>query len=142
MNDTSSICRNQYDAIWTARYKELIAYKDKWSNTLVATSYPVLGVWVGTQRKQYRLKTKGKYSHMTDERMKLLNEIGFVWEVNTWNEKFEELKHFRMQYGHFLVPTGKCSNVMCPRVSLLILLQYSRLILILTHATYISIRND
>ncbi len=97
---------NQYDAIWTARYRELVAYKEKHGNTQVPTSYPALGVWVGTQRKQYRLKTKGKYSHMTDERMAMLNDIGFVWEVNNWMEKFLELKQFHSETGHFLVPTG------------------------------------
>jgi hypothetical protein len=101
-----TLIRNQYDAIWTARYRELLEYKETYGHTQVPTSYPILGVWVGTQRKQYRLKQRGKYSHMTDERMAMLNSMGFVWEINSWNEKFEELKLFHNQHGHFLVPTG------------------------------------
>jgi len=108
---------NQYDAIWTARYRELVDYREKNGNTQVPTSFPVLGVWVGTQRKQYRLKQKGKYSHMTDERMAMLNSIGFVWEVNTWNEKFEELKQFHAEHGHFLVPTEFPNKQLRPWIS-------------------------
>jgi len=99
--------RNQYDAVWTSRYQELVTYKEKNGHTQVPSSYPVLGVWVGTQRKQFRLKLKGNYSHMTDDRIEMLNNIDFVWEVNTWVERFEELKQFHAQHGHFLVPTGK-----------------------------------
>ena len=44
---------------------------------------------------------------MTDDRIKKLNEIGFIWEVNTWNERFEELRQFYNTYGHFVVPAGK-----------------------------------
>jgi len=47
---------------------------------------------------------------MTDERIAMLNKVGFVWEVNIWNERFEELKQFHTQFGHFLVPAGKCST--------------------------------
>jgi len=45
---------------------------------------------------------------MTDERIEMLNKVGFVWEVNIWNERFEELKQFHAQFDHFLVPAGKC----------------------------------
>jgi len=54
-----------------------------------------LGVWVGTQREQYRLRQKGRYSHMSDERIAMLTKVGFVWEVNIWNERFEKLKQFQ-----------------------------------------------
>jgi len=108
---------NQYDAIWTARYRELLEYKETYGHTQVPTSYPILGVWVGTQRKQYRLKQRGKYSHMTDERMAMLNSMGFVWEINSWNEKFEELKLFHNQHGHFLVPTEFPNKQLRPWIS-------------------------
>jgi hypothetical protein len=62
---------------------------------------------------------------MTDERMAMLNSIGFVWEVNTWNEKFEELKQFHSEHGHFLVPTGT-SKIIC--VLSLIIVHYPCLI--------------
>ncbi len=97
---------NQYDAVWIARFQELKKYKEANGHILVPSSYPILGVWVGTQRKQYRLLKRGKISHMTDARAEMLNSIGFVWEVNTWVNRFEELKTFKESTGHFLVPTG------------------------------------
>jgi hypothetical protein len=50
---------------------------------------PELGVWVGTQRTQYRLYTKAKESgeaalgtsSMNEDRIAQLEEIGFVWAI-------------------------------------------------------------
>lgn len=82
-------------------------FTQKHGHARVPINSKSLGVWVGTQRKQYRLKQKGKHSHMTDERIEMLNKVGFVWEVNIWNERFEELKQFHAEFDHFLVPAGK-----------------------------------
>jgi hypothetical protein len=30
-----------------------------------------------------------------------------MWQINTWNERFDELKEFYAEYGHFSVPSGK-----------------------------------
>jgi len=99
--------RNQYDAIWTTKYRALVEFTETHGHARVPINDRALGVWVGTQRKQYRLRQKGKHSHMTDDRVTMLKHVGFVWEVNIWNERFEELKQFHVQYGHFLVPAGK-----------------------------------
>jgi len=98
---------NQYDATWTNRYEELIMYKNKNDHTQVPASYPNLGVWVGTQRKQYHLMQQGKQSHMTPERIELLNKINFTWKINVWNERYQELKAFKENNKKFSVPTTK-----------------------------------
>ena len=95
---------HQYDATWSDRYQELIAFKREHGHTQVPTVHSNLGVWVGTQRKQYTLLQQNKPSHMTTERMQLLNDIGFLWKVNAWDVRFEELKSFREVYGHFQIP--------------------------------------
>lgn len=38
--------------------------------------------WVGKQRRDYKLRRCGISCRLTDERYKLLNDIGFVWEVS------------------------------------------------------------
>ena len=38
-----------------------------------------LGTWVATQRAQYRLFQEGKHSNICDERVKMLESIGFQW---------------------------------------------------------------
>lgn len=90
-----------------ARYLELVDFKEKNGHARVPSNDKNLGVWVGTQRKQYRLKQKGLPSHMTDERIEMLDKIGFIWEVNTWNDRYDELKEFYEENGHFSVPSGK-----------------------------------
>jgi len=106
-----------YDAVWTARYRELEKYKDENGHTLVPTSFPVMGVWVGTQRKQYRLLQRGKASHMTNARVEMLNKIDFIWEVNTWIDRFQEIKAFKEQEGHLLVPTEYHNKQLRPWIS-------------------------
>jgi len=108
---------HQYNATWTDRYRELVEFREKHGHTIVPTSNSNLGVWVGTQRKQYRLMQQGKPSHMTTERMEMLNEIDFVWHVNTWNERFEELKVFKESHGNFLVPTEHQNKQLRPWIT-------------------------
>ncbi len=60
---------------------------------------------------------QGKPSHMTVERVEMLNQIDFVWHVNTWNERYEELKAFKDQFGHFLVPTDYQNKQLRPWIT-------------------------
>lgn len=75
---------------------------------------PKLGNWVSTQRYFYR---KGRLSA---ERIKALNEMGFVWTINPhaalgqtadifgdrWQTMLGELRSFREKFGHCRVPSG------------------------------------
>jgi Helicase associated domain len=75
---------------------------------------PRLGRWVHTQRHQRRLQLKGKKHCMTDERVQLLNDLEFSWEVKpslerpraTWQQRLDELKNFLAEHGNFHVPAG------------------------------------
>eukprot|EP00804_Cyclotella_cryptica_P016056 CCRYP_004190-RA/>CCRYP_004190-RA protein AED:0.29 eAED:0.29 QI:0/0.5/0.33/1/0/0/3/288/109 len=65
-------------AIWDDRFKQLIEYKNKNVNCLVPAQYdqnPALGRWVGSQCKLY------KNGQMKEERVKQLQEIGFIWSA-------------------------------------------------------------
>ena len=69
---------------WDDRYDELDVYKNKHGNCLVPHHYPdnkALGKWVDKQRTQYRLRREGKQTPLTEDRIKLLDEVGFVWSV-------------------------------------------------------------
>lgn len=63
-----------------------------------------LGAWVKRQQVQYTLFSKGK-SDLTEERVRLLNDLGFVWSrrSNTWNENFQRLSKWKETHGtcHF-----------------------------------------
>jgi len=69
---------------WMRKFEELMEYKEKHGNCLVPKNYkgnPKLGRWVGTQRAWYHDTKKGKTTLMTEERQRILEEIGFLWKV-------------------------------------------------------------
>ena len=77
-------------------------------NTLVPHAQSGLGAWVKRQTVQYTLYNRGDgtKSDLTEERVRLLNELGFVWSrrTNTWNENFQRLVSFRRNNGHCHIP--------------------------------------
>ena len=77
---------------WQKRLKELKRYKTENGHCLVPQKYPSnqqLANWVKQQRTHYRFLQQGKYSSLTDERLFLLDSIGFVWKT----KKGEKHKH-------------------------------------------------
>lgn len=77
---------------WNLRLEELKDFKAKHGHCLVPSRYaesPELGVWVGTQRTQYRLYMKSKETGipvpgaaaMNEDRIAELNELGFAWAL-------------------------------------------------------------
>ena len=67
---------------WDERVAELKAYQNEHGDCLVPQSFnpnPPLGKWVGNQREDYRKRMQGKRSSMTDQRVRILEDIGFVW---------------------------------------------------------------
>ena len=74
---------------------------------------PSLGNWVMHQRTQYRYTKEGKKTIITEERIQLLDDLGFmVSKVNdiAWFKKYEELKQFKCDEGHCNVPFGFSKN--------------------------------
>jgi hypothetical protein len=49
---------------------------------------------------------------MIAERIRELDSVEFKWELNhlTWNERFEQLREFTVQFGHCLVPVKYSAN--------------------------------
>eukprot|EP00985_Skeletonema_marinoi_P012441 scaffold6003_cov126-Skeletonema_marinoi.AAC.1 len=101
------------------RLAELKAFKEEHGHTNVPSVYPTnpqLGNWVKEQRTQYRLKKEGKQSSMTNERIRELEAIGFVWVLQAkgpqvkWEERFAELKAFEKEHGHTNVPSVYPTN--------------------------------
>lgn len=43
---------------------------------------------------------------MTDERIMMLEKVGFVWNATPedWGARYEELKRYHQKHGHCLVP--------------------------------------
>lgn len=94
---------------WKERFHELLEYRKIHGHCSVPYKYPknpLLAGWVKRQRYQYSLMKKGKKSFITDKRIKILNDIGFVWNSQevSWQERFKELQEFRARYGHGFIP--------------------------------------
>ena len=91
---------------WVKRARELMKYRDENGGRCdVPMSSPSLGGWVGTQR------TLSK-SSMSAERINILDALGFVWNWDDlqWNKLLGELKEYKKEHGHCLVPNRYNDN--------------------------------
>lgn len=102
---------------WSERLKELLEYKAEYGDCLVPQKFvhnQQLGSWVNKQRVEYKLMQEGKRSSMTQERVEILERVGFVWSKNlsqpSWDNKFRELLEYKEIHGDCLVPTKFSSN--------------------------------
>ena len=71
-----------------------------------------LARWVKRQRYQYKLMIDGHQSTMTEERVKLLEDIGFIWDSHaaTWEERLNELREYKRINGDCNVPSSYEKN--------------------------------
>lgn len=80
--DKVGFCWDTHEATWLERFKELQQFKEKHGTCIVPTTYnavPKLGTWVHHQRRQYKKFKEGQACHITEERIRALDSIGFVW---------------------------------------------------------------
>lgn len=67
---------------WMSWYQQLVEFRNKWDHCRVPRKYPGLGAWVQTQRTEYKYLQEGRTSRMTKERIKMLEDVEFEWNVN------------------------------------------------------------
>lgn len=107
---------------WSDRLQQLVDYKAQHGNLLIPIRYkhnPSLGKFVHNTREQYKLfhkKTPAGYKKkcsLTPERIRQLDDVGFAWttertkqQTKEWQARFQQLKRFKEEYGHCLVPHG------------------------------------
>eukprot|EP00339_Tiarina_fusa_P008798 CAMPEP_0117025770 /NCGR_PEP_ID=MMETSP0472-20121206/19007_1 /TAXON_ID=693140 ORGANISM="Tiarina fusus, Strain LIS" /NCGR_SAMPLE_ID=MMETSP0472 /ASSEMBLY_ACC=CAM_ASM_000603 /LENGTH=877 /DNA_ID=CAMNT_0004732585 /DNA_START=316 /DNA_END=2949 /DNA_ORIENTATION=- len=112
---------------WQKHYDELKAYKKEHGHCNVPARYAKnrrLGIWVSAQRQHFKIMNQmpdsakqRRSAPLTSERIGLLNELGFTWTIRSrdslgesWNQRLEDLKEFKAQHGHCLVPSRYPSN--------------------------------
>lgn len=99
--------RTKRGSRWAIRAREFMKYCDEHDGGCnIRQNNPSLGMWMSTQRKQYKYWTDGKYSNMTVNRVAILDLIGIVWDAPhaKWYGRLEELKEYRKKEGHCIVP--------------------------------------
>ncbi len=101
---------------WEQRIDQLKKYRQKHGHTRVPKSDPQLGVFVNRQRYEYSKYKSNRPSTMTEERLRDLQALDFVFVAGkkmdhvdfrnkkSWEQRFEELLQFRDSYGHVVVP--------------------------------------
>ena len=108
---------NQYDKSWCGYYQELLEFKKYYGHCNVPCKYEAnkqLGRWVDRQRQMYKHTKKG--CNISEERIELLEKIGFEWDRKRriaiksthydklWCGYYQELLEFKKYYGHCNVP--------------------------------------
>jgi hypothetical protein len=86
--DSIGFCWDTHEQIWGERLRELCSYRAVHGDCMVPTSYAKnakqgtskLATWVHHQRRQYKKFTEGKPCHITIERIRALEAIGFAWD--------------------------------------------------------------
>lgn len=94
---------------WENQYQNLVEYKAEHGDCIVPRGYllnPKLASWVAEQRKQYKLFHRNQDTSMTQDRILLLDEIGFVWNAQeaAWEKKLNALASFYKKYRTWKVP--------------------------------------
>ena len=106
---------NAQEAAWERHLTDLKGFKEEFGDCLVPLEhpkYPKLGLWVKEQRRHYTLMKQSKPSHMTEERARALNTVGFCWDTHeaVWGERLRELAEYKARFGDCKVPTNFSAN--------------------------------
>jgi hypothetical protein len=98
----------KHDKQWNIQFEQLVEFKRTNGHCMVPRHYELdksLGFWVHTQQN---LHSK---NNLRRDRKELLDEIGFVWRVDSgadadkrWHQQYEKLVEFRRKSGHCIVP--------------------------------------
>ena len=104
-------------ASWNRNYNLAKAYYNQHGNLLIPERFKTkdginydeegvnLGTWIMGQRRAYR--GAGQMAKLTPEQIKLLEDIGMVWDANvaSWNRSYNLAKAYYNQHGNLLIPT-------------------------------------
>lgn len=92
---------------WLESLAKVVKYKEDTGNCNVPRKWkkdPTLGEWVHFQRRQFRLRQLNRRNHMTDERIRKLEAVGFEWTRGTNSQPsyirlYEQNKELAAQTG-------------------------------------------
>jgi len=96
--------RRQHEK-WDSKLDEFKQFVRENGHARVPQSHESLGIWVNANRKEYKkfLQKKDEPCWMTQERVKILEEAGFVWDVDEakWMDNYKEMCSYHREHGHW-----------------------------------------
>ena len=98
------------DTRWAQSYNRLMQYRAEHGGADVPSGWKVnrkLAAWVSAQRQR---RKKGV---MPDEQIRLLEEVGFTWQIRergSWEDRLAEVVDFRRAHGHCNIPLSCPEN--------------------------------
>jgi hypothetical protein len=75
---------DSHSACWDEKLEELLQYREVHGHCNVPSRFAEnrqMAVWVKRQRRQYKFYCEGKPSSMTEERIAILEGLGFQWDL-------------------------------------------------------------
>jgi len=116
------------DINWNKNFELLVEFKRQNGHTNVPHATGKLGIWVDSQRSQYKeylhraqggertqfaTRSNGKPIYRTAlsrDRIDKLNSIGFQWQVRAcqkpWAVRYKELQQYHAEHGHVNPPVS------------------------------------
>jgi hypothetical protein len=100
---------------WEERRDDVKDYLERTGNANVPQDYAnnlPLGQWCMNQRTNYRLKTAGEQTGLTQDRISKLETVDFLWSARQvrWNNMFDRLKEYQEENGHLGIETADNDN--------------------------------
>jgi len=98
--------RVDHQTRWMHMYHQLIEFRRIHGHSHVPSTYkpnPALSNWCVTQRSMYRSRNEGSYSTLSDDRLEMLQRVGFVWAIQgltiPWEARFDQLSEYKKEHG-------------------------------------------
>mmetsp|Transcript_46790 Transcript_46790/g.91323 ORF Transcript_46790/g.91323 Transcript_46790/m.91323 type:complete len:254 (-) Transcript_46790:113-874(-) len=90
--------------MWENIYKKIKEFKEEHGHLRVPRTPKesrALCDWIHTQRSEYRKFLIKKRSQLTEDRVRKLNELDFIWDsaISFWEKKYDELLTYKKEHG-------------------------------------------
>jgi hypothetical protein len=96
----ATVRKRKHEVPWMARLEE---FRDFRSKNVPSAIIPDkrLALWVVEQRRNYKKYTKGRHSPLTNQRVAMLDDVGFVWSMTElfWMTKLQDLREYKRKNG-------------------------------------------
>jgi hypothetical protein len=91
---------------WNEKMEDLISFKSQHGhcNTNTKTDDLDLDQWTQRQREYYRLYDEEQPTPLTTTRYERLKDVGLLNAPNKWEERLEDLRHYKLEHGDADVP--------------------------------------